>query len=155
MKVSLVKNLFPGMAEGDRSRIQKYTELRDVGVSKTHEGKGCHLVVILVLCIPEKPTALEGRRLQARFLQDTGNAFRNHPNSGQVPSKVGSSGYSACTLSFPSQASQTLCRLGKNEQKQWKKQFHSENKQPDTYVPCVSGRQPGKEIPGQGKEIKT
>ena len=50
MKVSLVKNLFPGMSEDDRGWIQNHPELGVVGCSKTHEGKGCHLVVSLVLC---------------------------------------------------------------------------------------------------------
>lgn len=63
MKVSLVKNLFPGMSEDDSGWIQKHPELGAVGGSKTHEGKGCHLVVSLMLCTPayclQKTTTLK------------------------------------------------------------------------------------------------
>ena len=159
MKVSLVKNLFPGMAGGNRSWIQKHPELGVIHCSRTHMGKGCHLVVSLMICTSVScPSAeagtLEERSLQAGFLQDDVDAFRNHLDSVQVPSEVGFSGYSACILSFSrqGQASQTLCRLSRTASKQ----LHSENTQPDTYVQCthcVPGRQPTEKHPGQGKGI--
>lgn len=126
MKVSLVKNLFSWNGRWQQKLDSEAApELGLCAAAGLIRGKAAILwsawCSARLWTVPlQKPATLEERSLWAGFLQDDVDAFRNHLDNVQVPSEVGSSGYSACILSLSrqGQTSQTLCRLSRTTSKQ-------------------------------------